>query len=198
MMNGLKLTWVQAHDLGDEVVNWMRTRLGLKSITSDHGITFKPDPGAIRAHATIRGSSAKKSSRPSRADIRSIASLAEQDMSGEVDDSYARTGDAADTIRRWYASARSAGDTGLIETVDRMGVMAAAQAYEAARRGSAHATMKGNLVTVETMPEYLKASHRAARNWGVYPHNGALRERVTRDEADEIVAADPDGYARIV
>lgn len=54
------------------------------------------------------------------------------------------------------------------------------------------------LVTIETMPDYLRASHRAARNWGVYPHNGAVRERVSREEAEEIVASDPDGYARIV
>src|SRR3982751_6335963 len=30
------------------------------------------------------------------------------------------------------------------------------------------ATTKRALVTVEYMPEHLKASHRAARNWGVY------------------------------
>lgn len=62
----------------------------------------------------------------------------------------------------------------------------------------APATKKTGLVTVETMPEYLKGSHRATRNWGVYPHNGAVRERVPRDEAEEIVAEDPDGYAHIV
>jgi hypothetical protein len=209
MTNGIRLTWAQADDLGDEVINWMSSRLGLKTITSDHGITFRPDPGVTGAHATRRYRAAQKSSRSrsrtSPADIRAVASLVEQDMSGDVDDSYARTGDAEDTIQRWYASARAAGDTDLVETIDRMGVAAAAEAYEAARRrkpmrqlGSAHATMKGNLVTLETMPEYLKASHRAARNWGVYPYNGALRERVTRDEADEIVESDPDGYARIV
>ena len=44
MANGLKLTWAQAHALGDEVIDWMRTRLDLKSSTTDHGITFKPDP----------------------------------------------------------------------------------------------------------------------------------------------------------
>lgn len=144
MAHGTKLTWDQANDLGDEVINWMRTRLGLKSTTSDRGITFKPDPGAIRAHATIRYSPAHKSSRSgvSPADIRAVASLAEQDMSGEVDDSYARTGDAKDTIQRWYDSARSAGDTDLIKTIDRMGVAAAAKAYEAARLSSMHATKK--------------------------------------------------------
>ena len=35
---------------------------------------------------------------------------------------------------------------------------------------------------IETMPDWLRASHRAARNWGVYPHNGAVRSIV--DECD--------------
>jgi hypothetical protein len=54
------------------------------------------------------------------------------------------------------------------------------------------------LVVLETMPDHLRGSHRAARNWGTYPSNGAVRTRVTRDEAEEIVLADHDGYARIV
>ncbi len=54
------------------------------------------------------------------------------------------------------------------------------------------------MVTVETMPEHLRESHRAARNWGVYPHNGAERLTMTRDEADELVNDDTDGYAHIV
>lgn len=35
---------------------------------------------------------------------------------------------------------------------------------------------------IETMPDYLRASHRAARNWGTYPANGAERSIV--DEGD--------------
>ncbi len=54
------------------------------------------------------------------------------------------------------------------------------------------------LVTVETMPEHLRESHRQARNWGVYPHNGAVRERMTRDEAYALVSSDPDGYTHVV
>ena len=34
-------------------------------------------------------------------------------------------------------------------------------------------------VTVEYMPEYLRASYKAARNSGVYPHNGSVRLLVT-------------------
>lgn len=53
-------------------------------------------------------------------------------------------------------------------------------------------------VIVETMPDQHRASHRAAQNWGIYPHNGAERRTVEREEAEAIVAADPDGCARIV
>ena len=52
-------------------------------------------------------------------------------------------------------------------------------------------------VLIETMPEELRASHRAARNWGEYPHNGAERRRVPLDEAKEIEEADPE-YDHIV
>lgn len=53
-------------------------------------------------------------------------------------------------------------------------------------------------VILETMPDHLRASHRAARNWGVYPHNGAERTKMPRDEAERIIASDPDGYAHVV
>lgn len=54
------------------------------------------------------------------------------------------------------------------------------------------------IVLLEEMPDHLRASHRAARNWGAYPHNGAVRRAIAREEAEVIIAADPDGYARIV
>lgn len=54
------------------------------------------------------------------------------------------------------------------------------------------------IVIVETMPDHLRDSHRAAGNWGAYPHNGAERESMSRAEADEVVEGDLDGYARIV
>lgn len=53
-------------------------------------------------------------------------------------------------------------------------------------------------VVVEAMPDCLRQSHRAARNWGRYPANGAVRETAPRWYAEEIVAADPDEYASIV
>jgi hypothetical protein len=54
------------------------------------------------------------------------------------------------------------------------------------------------LVTVEHMPEQFKSSHRAANNWGQYPMNGAVREKMSREEAEQLIAADEDGYAHIV
>lgn len=58
---------------------------------------------------------------------------------------------------------------------------------------------------IETMPDYLRASHRAARNWGRYPANGAERRVVDEcdlpdgtDEYDHVVreatAADVERY----
>lgn len=55
-----------------------------------------------------------------------------------------------------------------------------------------------DMVTVETMPDHLRGSHRAAGNWGTYPMNGAERSVVSRPEADAIVEADEDGYDHIV
>jgi hypothetical protein len=54
------------------------------------------------------------------------------------------------------------------------------------------------MVTLETMPDCWRASHRAAGNWGVYPHNGAERRECSEEEAEEEIAADPDGYAHVV
>jgi hypothetical protein len=42
------------------------------------------------------------------------------------------------------------------------------------------------IVIVEHMPEYLKASHIAANNWGTYPMNGAHRQQFHRYEAEEL------------
>jgi hypothetical protein len=64
--------------------------------------------------------------------------------------------------------------------------------------GGARAPSGDDMVTIEEMPDHHRGSHRAARNWGVYPHNGATRRQVSRDEADEIVESDPDNYAHIV
>lgn len=50
---------------------------------------------------------------------------------------------------------------------------------------------------VETMPEHLRSSHKAARNWGSYPHNGAERTVVPSDEVSDYVA-DGDEYDHVV
>lgn len=47
---------------------------------------------------------------------------------------------------------------------------------------------------IEYMPHYLRASHEAAGNRGVYPANGAEREWI-RGEVD---ASDLDDWARVV
>lgn len=48
-------------------------------------------------------------------------------------------------------------------------------------------------VIVEYMPEYLRASHRAAGNIGVYPANGAERIRVEASCAERITHVWVDG-----
>jgi len=53
-------------------------------------------------------------------------------------------------------------------------------------------------VVLEWMPAQYRESHRAAGNFGSYPDNGASRAVVSRDDAETVVAADDDGYARIV
>ncbi len=69
---------------------------------------------------------------------------------------------------------------------------------DGAGNGAWAVVLSDDLVTVEEMPDEHRASHKAAGNWGSYPHNGATRRQVTRDEADAIVENDPDQYARIV
>ncbi len=56
------------------------------------------------------------------------------------------------------------------------------------------------LVVLEVMPNHLRESHREARNWGSYPHNGAQRYAATPEEAERIVREDAagDGYDHIV
>lgn len=45
--------------------------------------------------------------------------------------------------------------------------------------------MNANKYLIETMPEWLRDSHRAAGNWGCYPHNGAERRIVDESELPE-------------
>lgn len=46
------------------------------------------------------------------------------------------------------------------------------------------------MVTVEWMPEDLRASHTAAGNIGTYPHNGASRSLVTQSCSEQMLADD--------
>jgi hypothetical protein len=45
-------------------------------------------------------------------------------------------------------------------------------------------------VLVEHMPEHHRASHEAAGNRGVYPHNGSVRLRVARACVADVVDGD--------
>lgn len=66
--------------------------------------------------------------------------------------------------------------------------------YERLQGGTARAISLGmsntELVLVETMPDHLRDSHRAAGNWGVYPHNGAERVLMSREDAEAATADD--------
>jgi len=55
-----------------------------------------------------------------------------------------------------------------------------------------------DIVVVEVMPDWCRESHRQARNWGVYPHNGANRFRAPREVAEQLCEDDPDNYNSIV
>lgn len=55
-----------------------------------------------------------------------------------------------------------------------------------------------NLVLLERMPEHYRDSHRAARNWGRYPANGAIRVVVSTEWAEQDVSEDGDGYNHVV
>jgi hypothetical protein len=56
----------------------------------------------------------------------------------------------------------------------------------------------GQTVVVEWMPEYLRASHSAARNSGIYPHNGSWRMRCYRECAEMLLDGEDEEWARIV
>lgn len=58
---------------------------------------------------------------------------------------------------------------------------------------------KSQTVVVEYMPEYLRASHQAAGNAGLYPANGAVRVRVERYCAELLLSnEDERDWAQIV
>jgi hypothetical protein len=69
---------------------------------------------------------------------------------------------------------------------------------EIERRGYEQALKGQDLVVLEVMPEFFKAQHRAALDWGTWPQNGAYRRVKPRADAIVAVASDPDGYAHIV
>lgn len=61
MAHGVKLTWAQADDLGDETIAWMGGRLGLNKRTTDKGITFTPPEHHVSQDAASRLKAIRKS-----------------------------------------------------------------------------------------------------------------------------------------
>lgn len=58
---------------------------------------------------------------------------------------------------------------------------------------------KSQTVVVEYMPKYLRASHQAAGNAGLYPANGAVRVRVERYCAELLLSCEDErDWAQIV
>jgi hypothetical protein len=55
---------------------------------------------------------------------------------------------------------------------------------------------RGTVVLVEVMPPHLVASHKAANNFGTWPHNGAVRLLV--DGAELSGTLDDNGYDHVV
>jgi len=55
----------------------------------------------------------------------------------------------------------------------------------------------GTLLLIETMPSHLVASHKAARNFGSFPANGAERLIVDAADVDTYLDAD-NGYDHVV
>lgn len=53
------------------------------------------------------------------------------------------------------------------------------------------------MILIEWMPPYLRESHRAAGNAGVYPHNGSVRALVEWSCGQTLLDAEPD-WAREV
>lgn len=51
-----------------------------------------------------------------------------------------------------------------------------------------------DIVVVERMPAHLRGSHKAAGNWGEYPHNGAERVLMTREDAEDACTGDDYDY----
>jgi len=126
---------------------------------------------------------------------------------------YERLARASAMMRPWSTDGTTAQSKKAVEYLNEIKSILSEKIGPASRRefseqgGKRHHTTKkkssrnanaAKSVMLETMPDYLRGSHRAAGNWGVYPHNGAMRERVSRVEAEAIVAADTDGYDHIV
>lgn len=100
-----------------------------------------------------------------------------------------RMGDAA-TVADARAMRELLGDSGYSETGDVPQTEWAAMLERAVASAA-------DLVAIEYMPEHLRASHEAAGNAGIYPHNGAVRYACSQALADDMVETFGD-WCRIV
>jgi hypothetical protein len=102
------------------------------------------------------------------------------------------------------AQAQAAGDKRMLRTLKYLRSLDAEDAEVAhcqcgvwSRVRCEHTGAADDLVTVEWMPEDRRVSHTAAGNRGVYPHNGAIRLRVTHACAAAICAEAGDWATRL-
>ncbi len=51
MLRGVRLTYAQADDLGEEALDWLRSRLGLRSSTTDGWILCEPADSDVEVDA---------------------------------------------------------------------------------------------------------------------------------------------------
>ena len=63
---------------------------------------------------------------------------------------------------------------------------------EATGHACANQSNPGRRVLVDVVPESDRASHTAVGNKGVWPHNGAMRLRVSRACAKDLIDAAPE------
>lgn len=140
-------------------------------------------------------------------DLTFLRDSTEQDWEMAIDTAERRTDCQRDydaAMAAWDAAeeALDAGDTGAalehLETARALARSWGQDSYEQQAIEAVRDAADPNMVTIEEMPDQHVASHRAAGNWGRYPANGATRSRVSREEAERIMADDEDGYAHIV
>lgn len=108
----------------------------------------------------------------------------------------ARAGSASPVeVLRWIAAHLRGHEGEAMEWLDRHGILYVelethCECGEWSGERCAWSGPESEMDTVEWMPPQHRASHTAARNAGVYPHNGARHLQVHRDCANTMLAHD--------